>query len=40
MKGYDVPEGYMGFVNGEYMLFSNESDYKEYLNEKGEENGK
>lgn len=31
MKGYDVPEGYMGLVDGEYMLFASEADYKEYL---------
>lgn len=31
MKGYYVTEGYMGFVNGEYRLFADERDYKEYL---------
>lgn len=31
MKGYNVEAGYMGYVNGEYMLFANEDDYKEYL---------
>lgn len=32
MKGYTVAEGYMGYVNGVYMLFSNETDYIEHLN--------
>ena len=31
MKGYVVAVGYMGYVNGEYMLFSNEDDYREYF---------
>ena len=38
MKGYVVAAGYMGYVNGEYMLFSNEyilfaseDDYFEYV---------
>ena len=33
MKGYNVPEGYMGLVNGKYMLFASESDYREYVEE-------
>lgn len=33
MKGYVVHDGYMGYVNGKYMLFSCEEDYREYLNE-------
>lgn len=33
MKGYTTSEGYMGFVNGRYMLFSSESEYKEYFEE-------
>ena len=33
MKGYVVAAGYMGYVNGEYMLFSNEDDYREYFEE-------
>lgn len=32
MKGYNTPEGYMGFVNGRYLLFSSERDYQEYVN--------
>ena len=31
MKGYYITEGYMGYVNGRYMLFANESDYRDYL---------
>ncbi len=31
MKGYFVKEGYMGYVNGEYRLFADETDYKEYM---------
>ena len=31
MKGYAISEGYMGFVDGEYMLFACESEYREYL---------
>ena len=30
-KGYSVPNGYMGLVNGKYMLFETESDYYEYM---------
>lgn len=33
MKGFTVESGYMGFVNGSYVLFANESDYLEYLGE-------
>ena len=31
MKGYVVSTGYMGYVNGSYMLFASENDYKEYI---------
>lgn len=31
MKGYVVSEGYMGYVDGEYRLFADEADYREYL---------
>lgn len=30
MKGYSTQSGYMGFVDGKYMLFATETDYKEY----------
>lgn len=29
MKGYYVPYGYMGFINGKYKLFATESEYIE-----------
>lgn len=31
MKGYNVPEGYMGYVDGYYMLFASEADYIDYV---------
>ncbi len=31
MKGYNTESGYMGWVNGIYMLFSCEEDYVEYV---------
>ena len=31
MKGYNTSEGYMGLVNGRYVLFACEADYREYL---------
>lgn len=31
MKGYTVETGYMGYVDGEYMLFADEGDYLEFL---------
>ncbi len=33
IKGYAVPEGYMGYVDGIYMLFATETDYREYVEE-------
>ncbi len=33
MKGYVVENGYMGYVNGKYMLFADEADYREYMME-------
>lgn len=32
MKGYITQSGYMGFVEGTYMLFASEDDYMDYLN--------
>ena len=29
MKGYATSEGYMGLVQGRYMLFASEVDYRE-----------
>lgn len=31
IKGYYVPYGYMGYVNGHYQLFATEADYIEYV---------
>ena len=31
MKGYTTAGGYMGFVDGGYILFASERDYKEYM---------
>lgn len=31
MKGYFVPSGYMGKVNGEYILFDTPKEYEEYF---------
>lgn len=31
MKGYTTASGYMGYVNGTYILFASEEDYREYL---------
>ena len=35
MKGYLTGNGYMGYVDGRYILFSSEDEYEEYMN--GEE---
>lgn len=31
MKGYITANGYMGLVDGRYILFASEEDYREYL---------
>lgn len=31
MKGYTTASGYMGYVNGKYILFASEEDYREYV---------
>lgn len=31
MKGYTIAGGYMGYVDGEYILFACEADYLEYV---------
>ena len=33
MKGYCISDGYMGYVEGQYMLFASEEEYKEYCEE-------
>ena len=37
MKGYLTAMGYMGLVDGRYLLFCSESDYVEYLRESEEQ---
>ena len=31
MKGYNTSNGYMGFVDGRFLLFCCESEYEEYF---------
>lgn len=31
MQGYSTDYGYMGLVDGEYMLFSDEGEYIDYM---------
>lgn len=31
MKGYYTSAGYYGLVNGRYMLFSTDQDYRDYI---------
>lgn len=31
LKGYFVSDGYMGYVDGQYQLFVDESDYIDYI---------
>ena len=31
MKGYSTESGYMGLVEGRYMLFASEEDYRDYM---------
>ena len=33
MKGYNTANGYRGYVDGNYMLFASEEDYREYMAE-------
>ena len=37
MKGYVTPVGYMGFVDGTFMLFDSEGEYTEYMRETASE---
>lgn len=34
MQGYNTFDGYMGYVNGKYMLFASECDYREFMKER------
>jgi len=31
IKGYNTPNGYMGFVEGRYILFCCESEFTEFI---------
>lgn len=33
MKGFTTDNGYMGYINGEYMLFASEEDYFEFYSD-------
>ncbi len=33
MKGYITASGYMGLVEGRYILFASEEEYREYMEE-------
>ena len=33
LKGFNTGNGYMGLVNGKYILFASESDYYDYMND-------
>lgn len=33
MKGYTTSAGYMGWVEGRYILFASECEYREYIEE-------
>lgn len=36
MRGFNVPDGFMGYVKGRYMLFASETEYYEYMLENEE----
>ena len=33
MKGYDTASGYMGLIDGRYVLFASEAEYADYMEE-------
>ncbi len=37
MKGFDTQTGYMGYVDGRYMLFASEEEYIEYVSARDDE---
>ena len=37
MKGYSISDGFMGYVDGGYMLFASESEYYDYIRDEDEE---
>ena len=36
MKGYDTSNGYMGYVEGKYILFASEQEYFEFMEDQEE----
>ena len=38
MKGFVTQSGFMGYVDGRYVLFADEGDYLEWMEEKNHEN--
>ena len=34
--GYNVPNGYFGLVDGDYILFTTEEEYYDFLTERNE----
>ena len=36
MKGYYTQTGYMGYIEGKYILFASETAYRDYMKERGE----
>ena len=36
MKGYDTSNGYMGYVEGKYILFASEQEYFEFMGDQEE----
>ena len=37
MKGFSISDGFMGYVDGGYMLFACESEYIEYIRDEDDE---
>ena len=35
MKGYNTSNGYMGYVEGKYILFASEQEYFEFMEDQG-----
>ena len=35
MKGYNTSNGYMGYVEGKYILFASEQEYSEFTEDQG-----
>jgi len=34
LKGYNVESGYMGMVDGKFVLFASEADFREYMEDR------